>query len=683
MSFLEPLILAALPLMALPVIIHLIHRRRHRNVHWAAMMFLVRAQRMNKGMARLRHILILLMRTLAIGALIFAISRPLASGWLSGAAMGRPDATLILLDRSASMEAQNLQTGESKRSTALRKLTEVLEKRGHGDQLVLIDSAGGEARSVDSPRDLLDLPQTAATATSADIPGMLETGLAYLEANESGRADVWICSDLSANDWDAQSGRWAAIRQGLASSKGVHAFLLSYAEGTADNLSIRVANVRRRQSGKRAELVLDVLVRAQGRSTDSDGVAHRVPIEVEVHGVRSVVEVELDSEGASLQGHRIPIDARRRSGWGAVALPADANPLDNRFYFAFSEPPVRKTIIVSDDARTGEAFRRAVAIPMDPTLQHDAAVIPSARTSEIDWESTGLLIWHAPLPGGLVAEQIERFVDSGRVVVFCPPGGRDEEELLGSRWGDWRETAKEAGEVSWWRGDADLLAHVGSGDALPLDELRVYCYRTIESRGTPLARLGDGSPLLTRVATDRGGVYFCSTLPTAQFSSLERDGIAFYAMLQRALADGTRALDAASARAAGQDALGDRGDWEPVAPEGDTPTLSQRGLHAGVFRSGEYWAAVNRSAAEDDSAVAPVATVDALFAGTSYERIDDAVGDTAALVSEIWRTFLLAMALALILEAALSLPKTTRAEPPLASEFAAVSGETSRAGAAS
>jgi len=154
-------------------------------------------------------------------------------------------------------------------------------------------------------------------------------------------------------------------------------------------------------------------------------------------------------------------------------------------------------------------------------------------------------------------------------------------------------------------------------------------------------------------------------------------------MLQRALADGTRALDAASARAAGQDALGDRGDWEPVAPEGDTPTLSQRGLHAGVFRSGEYWAAVNRSAAEDDSAAAPVATVDALFAGTSYERIDDAVGDTAALVSEIWRTFLLAMALALILEAALSLPKTTRAEPPLASEFAAVSGETSRAGAAS
>lgn len=76
MSFLEPLILAALPLMALPILIHLIHRHRHQSVPWAAMMFLVSAKRMNKGMARLRHILILLMRIVAVGALIFAVSRP-------------------------------------------------------------------------------------------------------------------------------------------------------------------------------------------------------------------------------------------------------------------------------------------------------------------------------------------------------------------------------------------------------------------------------------------------------------------------------------------------------------------------------------------------------------------------------------------------------------------------------
>ena len=351
-------------------------------------------------------------------------------------------------------------------------------------------------------------------------------------------------------------------------------------------------------------------------------------------------------------------------------MPGDSNPLDNRFYFAFSEPPVRKTIIVSDDSRTGEAFRRAVAIPMNPGSKHKAAVISSARVGEIDWESTGLLIWQAPLPTGLVAEQVERFVDTGRVVLFFPPDQKDSGQLFASRWGDWQRIGQEKSKVSWWRGDADLLAHVGSGDALPVNELRTYRYCALESRGTPLARLEDESPLLTRVGTDHGAVYFCGTLPTAQFSSLAREGVVFYAMLQRALAEGSRSLELASARAAGPGVLADRAEWESVAPVDDAPTVSQRGLHAGVYRDGDYWAAVNRSPAEDRSDVTPVATVDELFAGLPYERIDDAVGDNAALVSEIWRAFLIVMALALILEAALSLPGEKKAEQPRFSGFA-------------
>lgn len=389
MSFLQPLILVALPLMALPILIHLINQYRHRSIHWAAMMFLVNAKRMNKGMARLRYVLIMLMRMAAVGALIFALSRPLVSGWLSGVGMGKPDATLILLDRSASMETQDLQTGESKRSTALQKLTELLEKRGHGSQLVLVDSASGEAQPIDSPQAMLGLPSTAATATSANIAGMLERSLAYLEANESGRADIWICSGLNENDWDPSSGRWAAIREQFSQLKGVHHFLLSYADRPLNNVSVRVANVKRRHSGNQAELVLDVLLRAEGQQTQVGDVARRVPVEFEVSNVRSVVEVELDAQGALLQGHRIPIDGKLRSGWGSVALPGDSNPLDNRFYFVFSEPPVRKAVIVTNDARAGEAFRLGLAIPTESGLQHSADVIPPARVGEIDWETTG------------------------------------------------------------------------------------------------------------------------------------------------------------------------------------------------------------------------------------------------------------------------------------------------------
>src|SRR5438309_8104462 len=98
MSFLNPILLVGLPLIALPVIIHLINQRRYQTIHWAAMMFLLAANRMSRGYAKLRQILILAFRMLAIAALILAVSRPLTSGWLGRVAGGRPDTTIILLD---------------------------------------------------------------------------------------------------------------------------------------------------------------------------------------------------------------------------------------------------------------------------------------------------------------------------------------------------------------------------------------------------------------------------------------------------------------------------------------------------------------------------------------------------------------------------------------------------------
>lgn len=657
MNFLQPMILLGLPLMALPIVIHLIHQHRHRTVPWAAMMFLVRAQRMSKGMARLRYVLIMLMRMAAVGTLVFAVSRPLVSGWLSAVGMGKPDATFILLDRSPSMAALDMQTGQSKRSTALGKLAELLERHDVGSQLLLIDSAGAGVQPLDSAQALMDLPGTQASATSADIAAMLEQTLAYLEAHEVGRADIWICSDLNENDWDAQSGRWAALREQFARHKGAHLFLLAYAERPVNNLSIRVTQVRRRQSGHRAELVLDVTVGVEGRTS---GLAQRVPVEFEVNGVRSVTALTLDAQGAALQGHRIPIDSALRSGWGSVSLPGDSNPLDNRFYFVFSEPPLRRAVVVTHNTRMGEAFRRALAIPAQAGLQHQAEVLTPTRAGQIDWENTGLLIWQSPLPGADVAERIKRFVNAGRVAMFFPPEQLRGTALFATRWGKWQQHTQEASKVSWWRSDADLLAQVGSGEALPLNDLHTYrsCVleRTgIENSGTVLARLADELPLLLRVSTDQGGAYFCTTLPTAQYSSLERDGVVFYVMLQRALAEACRVLAAASQRDAGPGVLDDRSQWRPVTETGNG--VSQRELHAGVFRDGDLWCALNRSSAEDRSPVTPVETVDALFAGLAYERIDDAVDNPASLASEIWRLFLVAMALALVVEALLCLPE--------------------------
>ena len=90
MSFLQPLLLAALPLVARPIVIHLINQRRYQTIRWAAMMFLLAANKMSRGPARLRQYLIMALRILAVAGLVFAASRPLTGGWLGRAGGGRP-----------------------------------------------------------------------------------------------------------------------------------------------------------------------------------------------------------------------------------------------------------------------------------------------------------------------------------------------------------------------------------------------------------------------------------------------------------------------------------------------------------------------------------------------------------------------------------------------------------------
>src|SRR5436309_11366874 len=126
MTFLQPILLASLPLVSLPIIIHLINQRRYQTIRWAAMMFLLAANKISRGYARLRQILILLFRMLAVAGLIFAVSRPLASGWFGRAAGGRPDTTIVLLDRSPSMRQQGQGTTVSKLEAGRHQLARTL-----------------------------------------------------------------------------------------------------------------------------------------------------------------------------------------------------------------------------------------------------------------------------------------------------------------------------------------------------------------------------------------------------------------------------------------------------------------------------------------------------------------------------------------------------------------------------
>src|SRR5499427_5303155 len=195
MTFLQPFILWGIPLLLIPIIIHLLNRLRHRPQPWGAMRFLQAANRSSISQAKLRQLLVLLFRVLAVIALVFFLSRPMAGGWLGWALSPAPEVVLLVLDRSASMETQVANTGRTRREQALSLWTDALRSY-QSSRLVLVDSATQTAQEIPGISALSQRTFVGPTETRADIPTLLQRAYTYLNESKSGAAEIWIASDL-------------------------------------------------------------------------------------------------------------------------------------------------------------------------------------------------------------------------------------------------------------------------------------------------------------------------------------------------------------------------------------------------------------------------------------------------------------------------------------------------------
>jgi hypothetical protein len=667
MSFLQPWLLAALPLAALPIIIHLINQRRFQTIDWAAMRFLLEANRMSRGYARIRQWLILLFRVLAVAGLIFMISRPLASGWIGLTGGGSADTTLVLIDRSPSMQQVGQGIASNKIETGVAQLVSTLNTLG-SSRWVLIDRHAAEPREIESPDAILQSPSAESASASCDLPAMLQAAHDYVKNNRTGETEIWICSDLRANDWNAQSGRWKSLRDSFQEFKqSVRFHLLAYPAPAADEVAIRLTGIERRTNSDGAALLLSLKLTREGNVNAGEvaegGAAPnllnrgklRLPLRFEIGGATSELTVEMEGREFELKNHRIPLAAEETKGWGRVSIPSDLNPADNEFYFVFDDPPPRRTLLVSEEGDEVRPLELAAGISADPAIKCEVETINLGQVATANWEGVALVLWQAPLPTGAAADIMRQFVDRGGRVIFFAPKAPTADENYGVRWKAWVEPSEPVRTESWW-GDADLLARTQSGAAVPVGEILVRRYCGLEGEFSTIATLPKGAPLMARVTTDRGGVYFCSTTTSADDSSLGTDGVALYVTIQRALAAGAAELGSALQLNAGDRFPTTVDSWSKLAGSDDVIS-TEFSYHAGVYSAGDRTLAVNRSAAEDQAAILSDAQVAGLFAGLDFARVDDQAGNVKSLTREVWRLFLAAMLVAIVAEAGLCIPR--------------------------
>ncbi len=651
MLFLSPLLLWFLAAASVPIAIHLINRRRHKTIRWAAMQFLLKASRESRGKKKLRHILILTCRALAVAALAVAAARPIVSG-LIGWGGGSIDTVVLLLDRSASMEIKPGDGLDSRRQIVLAKVRDAMADLGSA-RLVLIDSASGQAQEIPSPEVLDTLSTTAATDTTADFPALLSRAAEFL-AETPGRSEIWLASDLQASNWRAEDERWAAARAALAALPQKPAVrVLSITGPTSANSSVRLLGSRR--SGDELLLDLEVLRSGEARGSSS------IPLTTQLDGSRTTENLTIPGQSLRLQ-KRVALPAASESGHGWLSIPADGNPRDNVAFFAYGPDRPGKSLIVAAAGESAGYLELAAAPPGFGNLETqrvDPAQAAAAITADL-----AAIIWAAPLPTGPAADALQSFLTSGGHVLFLPPGIPSTTTFNDLKWAD--PTEAPAGKFfilsDWNRSDGPLSDGI-DGTPIAADRLKAIRRQIPLGNTTPLARWEDGEPALIRRVFDHGTAWFLGSIPDYTWSNLG-DADVLLPAIQRMITAGNDRFDASYIAKLGSPASRLMpGETRSRIDDYGSPDPANSEHEAGIHRLGERLLALNRPPREDTPEILTREILDSILEGTNYTLLDQAgqAGDPN-LSRDVWRAFLIAMLFFLISEALLCLPKKTRQE---------------------
>lgn len=648
MLFLNHLMLWGLLAASIPIIIHLLNRRRHKTIQWAAMQFLLKATRESRGKKKLRHFLILACRTLGIAALVLAAARPIVSGLL-GWGGGSIDLVVLVLDRSASMETRSGDGQPPRRQLVLDKVRESMKSLGTA-RLVLIDSATGSPQDIPSPDVLAEISSTAATDTEADFPVLLNRAAEYLKATPC-RAEIWLASDLQTANWHPDDERWAAARVSLAALPQKPAVrVLSIGGTSASNTAIAILGSRR--SGD--DLLLDVELL---RTNETRGAAN-VPLTANLNGARTTDSLTVPGQSLRFQ-KRLTLPANSDSGHGWLSIPADGNDRDNAAFFAYGPARPVRTLVVSAPGEAAGYLLLAAAPPSFGKQQAEIADPSKLATLKLNDVST--IVWAAPLPTGAAADTITRFVSTGGHVIFLPNGSVPAGPFLDFNWEPVKQSDKDKYFISkdWNHTDGPLRDGL-NGTPIPVDRIKAIRRQTPTGSAAVLARWEDGEPLLTRHIVDRGTIWFLGTLPDYTWSNLA-DGDVLLPLVQRIVALGSERFDSAYVAAVGSEpAKTLPGEIRARLDDYGSPDPANGEHLGGVFKLGERLIALNRPPSEDTPETLTREGLNAALAGTNYTFLAQAgQADDPSLSRDVWRAFLIAMIFFLLSEAILCLPSKT------------------------
>lgn len=554
LGFLNAWALWLLPLAAVPIIIHLLNRRRFNTVKWAAMDFLLAAMKRNRRRLRMEHWLILALRTLAVLLLVLLISRPELDDLSFG---GVRKHHVIVIDDSASMTQRGAASDAWAESLQeVERLANHIATRREGDLVTILRGSDLDAPVLGVTRAGPDLPRRVREATAKlevsdggfDPTTALAAAARIIEADEeTEHAEYHVITDFRQHDWfDTSGGAHAAASKWLVArnAETEHVSFVSVGSNDSSNLGITELVCRERVCTAGLPVTFVVEVTNHGLDAAPGG---EFTVEIDAR-TRSSYPLPPLGGGESTRiefAHTF-----RTPGYhGLVAsLPGDRLPIDDVRAFAVEVRATSRVLLVDGDpgttAEESETYflhaaleiRGAIDSGIEVRLvgEHDLGTLTEDALAEFD------MVWlcNVPRPNRQAAERLDQFVRDGGGVVFFLGNQVDIDHYNATLWSDGEGILPT--RLDEVRGDIDVPqpVHLAAKDdpvfATNTEDLEYMFEQAVgigrfiatdhrpdsEARALLRIRDEDGAPLLLQRDIGAGRVYMFTSSADADWNSM-------------------------------------------------------------------------------------------------------------------------------------------------------------------
>lgn len=240
MTFVSPLLLAGAGLVVLPIVLHLIMRRKPKLLEFPALRLLQQRHDMNQRRLRLRHLLLLLLRAAAIALLAFALARP---SMRFGGALGSqeaPVAAVLVFDAAPRMDYRH--DNQSRLEAARQLGLSLLAQFPAESKIAVLDTRlGSGAFQVDRGAAKERIERLEIVANSQPLPAVVHEALRLAAQSEPNlRKEVYVFTDLSRGAWPSDGG--AKLQDRMAEAAGVGVYVIDV--GVEDPTNFALGEVR-------------------------------------------------------------------------------------------------------------------------------------------------------------------------------------------------------------------------------------------------------------------------------------------------------------------------------------------------------------------------------------------------------------------------------------------------------